>query len=220
MTETVRPASRPLSPASIRKIAKIAAMMTEHEIIGSLVEEGLVVGERDFYNKSEEYMTSLSNSKAAKSEAILRYFNKDSAVLAAASVLVGQSAQRFHPGPDIDDLNRSLIRDGFQFDPTKGKITPVTGTPEDEEKIQTELDQRLVRLKPDLQRIHEGIWDAISSGSADKLRQANASARELLRQTIDNLVGGNPEKLSRKARIKKILQSKSRAELVEAVGKR
>jgi len=215
--KAIQQLSPPLSPASIRKIARIAAMMTEHEMIGTLVEEGLLQGEQDFYNKSEDYMTSLSRSKAAKSEAILKYFNKDSTVLAAGGVLIQQAIQRFHPGPDIENLNRSLVRDGLQYDPMSGRIVPATGAPEEEKKLQTELDRRLWNLNPEFQRMHEGLWDAISSGSADKLRQANSSARELLRQTVDHLVGNGLEKMSRKARIKRILQSESRGELVDAI---
>ncbi len=208
-----------LSKASILRVANLCGpALTEYKIIGVLVENRWVKNEDDFYQKGADYVTGLSHSKAAKIEAILLYFNGDTTVLAASAALLSAAAKElFRDPPNFDDLNRSLGLDGYVYDSRKGTMVPIVGQAEKEAETQTELQERLRKLDPKFSKMEQGIWDAISSGGADNLRHAVSSSRELLNQVIDRLVGGNPDQLTRRQRIEKILGSKSTAKVVDAI---
>ncbi len=210
-----------LTKASIRKIASICGpALTEYKIIGVLVERRWVKNEDDFYAKGSDYASGLSHSKAAKIEAIMEYFNRDSTVLAVGAALLSAATDALITDHlDFDDLNRSLGLDGYVYDPRKRIIIPIVGQAEKEIEIQTELEDRLSKLDASFVKIKRGIWDAISSGTSDNLRHALSSSRELLNQVINHLVEGNPEKMTRKERVNKIIRSGSTSEVVNAVAK-
>jgi len=205
-----------LSNASIRSIAKIGCLLTEHAIIGILITEELLRDEAHYHEIVSHYASKTSFSKEAKIEAILLYFNNDPRVLGAASSLISETIKQVTPPPDIQQLNRFLTRDGLQYDPKTARIIPSTGEPKIEEEISSELDKRLAKLGKRYVSMRKGVWDAISSGSEDSLRHATASSRELLRQVIDLLAGEGQGNLTRKDRIRQILHSESRTTVVNA----
>lgn len=206
-----------LGNASISLIAEIGSYLTEHTIIGIFIMKGLVSDEEHYGEIVSDYASKTSFSKVSKIEGILHYFNNEPKVLGAASALISKTIEQVKPPPDIEQLNGYLIRDGLRYDPTTAQIITLSGQQLIEERISSELEDRLTKLGNHFAAMHKGIWDAISSGSEDSLRHATVSARELLRQVIDVLAGEDQHNLTRKARIERILHSESRTEVVDAV---
>nr|MDO8099657.1 hypothetical protein [Candidatus Njordarchaeota archaeon] len=172
-----------------------------------------VESEEEYGEIISDYKSPLSNSKEAKVEAVLRCFNEEPKVLGATSSLLATAKSRL----DVEELNRYLIRDGYEYDSEKKQIIPSTGHPEIEAKILSELESRLANLGDEFPPIHSGVWDAISSGTEDSLRQAVSSSRELLSQVVRKLTSQLSDNPTRKSRIKAILQSKSQADVIDSV---
>ncbi len=111
-------------------------------------------------------------------------------------------------GDFLRDLNALGYRLGAEG------VTLAIGTEAEESKLMGELEQMLVKIDPELLKIHQGAWSTLLSESPDRDRQAIASARELLNHTLDS-VGGEG---TRKERVSKIIGEQD-AETVEAVVK-
>lgn len=101
---------------------------------------------------------------------------------------------------------------GLGYDLMTNQIRTTRSHTEAERTVRTELDQMLARIDPGFPERLRGAWEAYYSSNPDRYRQAVASARETFNEILQR-VGGSG---TRKERVRKILQSESRTELVEA----
>lgn len=123
-------------------------------------------------------------------------------------------------------LNRSELFDGFlrflqelntlgyDYDVNKQKVIPTVGHTKEDMEIETELESMLGRINSEYPEMLRGAWSAFLSESPDKYRQTTTSLRELIRKVLDQLA---PEEGTRRDRVKKIIRSRTEAELVDAV---
>lgn len=206
-----------ISRTTIRCIAEITSVITENTIIGILIKNEIIRKEEEYGEILDRYKSPTSASKVAKIEAILIYLANDARIFAVLTNLIRETIRTVEPKPDLEELNRLLLRDGLTFDEKRGIVIPSTGNLTLEKGLASELDIMLNGLDEQFVKMHEGSWSALASGGHDNLRQSITSARELLRQVIDHLAPQEPE-MTRKQKVKSILGSESRAELVNSIG--
>ena len=101
---------------------------------------------------------------------------------------------------------------GLGYDLMTNQIRTTRSHTEAERTVRTELDQILVRIDPGFPERLRGAWEAYYSSNPDRYRQAVASAREAFNEILQRLGGSG----TRRERVRRILQSESRTELVEA----
>jgi hypothetical protein len=213
-----------LNGASIRAIAEIAYNLTFDDILGEFIKARVVDTEEEFGDMVNEINedAAFAGGKRKQAELGLLYLdrNRKKDLLPVASALVSQAFDKIRVGKDeVEQLNKYLVRDGFQYDRQKKLILPTVGRPKVEKQIYSELDARLDVLNPRLTRMHNGIWEVLASGSSDAGRHAVSSSRELLRQVVDGLVGPSGNGLTRKAKIRRLLKSERNTEVIDSVAR-
>jgi len=202
-----------LSPSTVRIIAEKTSRIREYDIKGVLKKLGIIKNDEDYWNILSDHIDSTSASKEAKIEAILNNLQGSERIL---GVIVELVAANPLSSEDIKEINRYLVRDGLRYDSEKNTIYPFMRGMEEEKKITNELDELLIKIDPNFAKIHNGAWEALSSGTGDSYRQSISSARELLNQVLRTLA---PGEMTRRKRIKQILGSSRRAKLLDAISK-
>jgi uncharacterized protein YcgL (UPF0745 family) len=195
----------------MRILAEHTCGIREFDIKGFILKLGVIKDDMDYFHLLEVYKDPASDSKEAKIEAILRKLNGNPEL----AIFVNQLAVANNlENEEIEDINRSLALDGLYLDKESKTLKPETGHANEEEIILSKLDESLKNLSEEFFQMHSGIWDAVSSGGADKYRGAVASCRELLRQVIDKLASSGK---TRAEKLKSILGSTSRAQMCDSV---
>lgn len=118
----------------------------------------------------------------------------------------------------FDDFRKDLRALGFEI--TSTGVVPVVGVGVAEEsQVTSALENMLADLNPSLVEMYRGAWEALLSGRADSDRQAIASARELLKHSLEILGGTGKwsEKISGILGGKDTLTVKAVANLVETI---
>jgi hypothetical protein len=103
---------------------------------------------------------------------------------------------------------------GLDWDRKSNQVRPASTHPEAERIIRNELGSLLSRIDANYPNMLEGAWEAYYSDNRDRYRHTISSCRELLSQVTRRLT--SDKKLERKERIRQILGSKHRTELVES----
>jgi hypothetical protein len=111
-----------------------------------------------------------------------------------------------------DEFARHLRPLGLEWDRTTDDVLPTSTHPEVESLLAGRLEKLLEKIDPDLPNKLRGAWTAYYSENPDRYRHVVSSCRELLSDVTKRL-GGNGQ---RKQRVRAILGSTSRAEVVEA----
>jgi hypothetical protein len=141
------------------------------------------------------------------------------------SYLVRNVFAEYNPPPYWSRINQThfedFVRDlqalGFKYEWSGGTeiaLTPIVIDNEGEARLIDELDRMLLKVNPTLVETRRGAWNALLSGSEDSDRQAIASSRQLLAETLRTAGTGK----DREERVRSILKDKD-AEMVEAVAK-
>jgi hypothetical protein len=195
----------------MRILAEYTSGIREFEIKGFILKLGIIKDDMDYYRLLEQFKDPASDSKEAKIEAILRRLNGEPELPTFVTQLV--IANNLENG-DIENLNRFLAMDGLYLDKESKTLKPTVGHVDEEKTTISKLDEFLKNLDTKFYDMHNGMWDAISSGRADGYRGAIASCRELLRQIIDRLASsGN----TRKQKLESILGSTTRAGMCDSI---
>jgi len=103
---------------------------------------------------------------------------------------------------------------GLDWDRGSNQIRPTSSHPEAENRIRNELGSLLAGVDASYPSMLEGAWEAYYSDNPDRYRHAISSCRELLNQVTTELAGG--EKLERQERVRRILGSGHKTEVVES----
>jgi hypothetical protein len=103
---------------------------------------------------------------------------------------------------------------GLDWVKVSKQVRPTSTHPEAERIIRNELGHLLSEVDADYPNMLEGAWEAYYSKNPDRYRHTISSCRELLSQVTRRLTSN--KKMERKERIRQILGSKHRTELVES----
>jgi hypothetical protein len=115
--------------------------------------------------------------------------------------------------PKFQDEFVSHLRPlGLDWNKTTNEIRPTGAHPEAERLMESKLRQLLEKIDGSFPRMLRGAWEAYYSDNPDRYRQAVTSCRELLTDVIQKLGGSG----TRRQRIEQILDSESRAQVVDA----
>lgn len=117
---------------------------------------------------------------------------------------------------NIDEFRSHLQPLGLDWYEETNRVQFTTTRPEAERHLRTVLESLLDEVSPEFPRMLNGAWDAYYSDNPDKYRQTISSCRELLNQVITKLSKSESERLERKERVRRILGSKHKTELVES----
>ena len=200
-----------ISASTMRIIAEHTSRIREFEIKGFILKLGIIKDDIDYIQLLEQYCDPSSDSKEAKIEAILRKLN---GLPELATFIIQLVVANDLEDEEIESINKSLAIDGLHFDKESKTLKPTVGHIDEEKAIMSKLDEFLASLDKRFYDMHKGIWDAISSGGADKYRWATASCRELLRQVIEKLASsGN----TRREKLESILGSTFRARMCDSI---
>src|SRR6266566_2005910 len=116
----------------------------------------------------------------------------------------------------FEDFVKDLRALGYEYKWKGGAdvaVTPVVLGGEEDARLSDELDEMLGGLNPKLVETRRGAWDALLSGGEDSERQAIASSRQLLAETLRTATKGE----TREKMVRAILKDKD-AKMVESVG--
>lgn len=200
-----------ISAGTMRILAEYTSGIREFDIKGFVLKLGIIKDDMDYYHLLEQFKDPASDSKEAKIEAILRRLDGQPELATFIIQLV--VANNLENG-DIENMNRFLAMDGLYFDKESKTLKPTVGHVDEEKTTISKLDEFLRNLDTRFYNMHNGIWDAISSGGADGYRGAIASCRELLRQVIDRLASsGN----TRREKLESILGSTFRVRMCDSI---
>jgi hypothetical protein len=130
---------------------------------------------------------------------------------------------QFGPAPNWDQVNQTHFDDfmtdlqalGFKYTwrgGTNVSVTPMVLGGELEAHRVDELDVMLGKINPELVETRKGAWNALVSNGEDSKRQAIASSRQLLAETL-RLVGKGEHRADK---VRSILSGRD-AEMVETV---
>jgi len=117
--------------------------------------------------------------------------------------------------PDNPDAFHNHLQPlGMDWNEAEKRVEPTTTRPEAEKELRTALEASLAQIGEDFPAMLNGAWEAYYSDNPDRYRHVVSSCRELLNQVTKELIGG--EALDRKERVRRILGSRHKTELVES----